>query len=78
MWSKAQVMPSGLFDDLLDDNYVSNGDLWFDSNTMQLSLWSEESNAWLPVAPPTTLEDRVVSGEATQQNVLARDFSPNG
>ena len=61
-------------DDLPDDNYVSNGDLWFDNtaDTMQLFLWHEESGAWLPVAPPTTLEGRVEAGEATQQAIIAQ------
>ena len=57
-------------DNLPDENYVSNGDLWFDSNTMQLSLWHEESGAWIPVAPPTTLEGRITEGEATQQAII--------
>ena len=61
-------------DQLPDDNYVSNGDLWFDNtaDTMQLFLWHEESGAWLPVAPPTTLEGRVEAGEATQQAIIAQ------
>ena len=61
-------------DELPDDNYVSNGDLWFDNteDTMQLFLWHEESGAWLPVAPPTTLEGRVEAGEATQQAIIAQ------
>ena len=59
-------------DELPDDNYVSNGDLWFDNtaDTMQLFLWHEESGAWLPVAPPTTLEGRVDAGEATQAAII--------
>ena len=61
-------------DELPDENYVSNGDLWFDNteDTMQLFLWHEESGAWLPVAPPTTLEGRVEAGEATQQAIIAQ------
>ena len=51
-------------DELPDEQYTSNGDLWFDNteNTMQLFLYHEESDAWLPVAPPTTLEDKGSGG----------------
>ena len=61
-------------DELPDEQYTSNGDLWFDNtaDTMQLFLWHEESGAWLPVAPPTTLEGRVTEGEATQQAIIAQ------
>jgi len=60
--------------DLPDENYVSNGDLWFDNteDTMQLFLWHEDSDAWLPVAPPTTLDARVTAGEATQAAIIAQ------
>ena len=55
-------------DEIPDEQYTGNGDLWFDNteDTMQLFLYHEESDAWLPVAPPTTLEDRVTEGEAEQ------------
>ena len=61
-------------DELPDEQYTSNGDLWFDNteDTMQLFLYHEESDAWLPVAPPTTLEGRVDAGEATQQAIIAQ------
>ena len=61
-------------DQLPDEQYTSNGDLWFDNteDTMQLFLWHEDSGAWLPVAPPTTLEGRVDAGEATQQAIIAQ------
>ena len=59
-------------DELPDEQYTSNGDLWFDNteDTMQLFLWHEESGAWLPVAPPTTLEDRVAEGEEAQRIII--------
>ena len=61
-------------DELPDEQYTGNGDLWFDNteDTMQLFLWHEESGAWLPVAPPTTLEGRVETGEQLQAEILAR------
>jgi hypothetical protein len=37
---------------------------------MQLYVWHEDSGAWIPVAPPTTLEGRVSTGEATQQAII--------
>ena len=37
---------------------------------MQLFVWHEDSDAWIPVAPPTTLEGRVTTGEATQQAII--------
>ena len=59
-------------DELPDEQYTSNGDLWFDNteDTMQLFLWHEESGAWLPVAPPTTLESRIEQGEKVQEQIL--------
>ena len=51
-----------------------NGMFWFDNSedVMQLFIWHEDSDAWLPVAPPTTLEGRVDAGEATQQAIIAQ------
>jgi len=53
---------------------VGNGSLWFDNSedTMQLYVWHEDSDAWIPAAPPTTLEGRVGAGEATQQAIIAQ------
>ena len=48
------------------------GDLWFDNSedVMQLFIFHEDSDAYVPVAPPTTLEGRVTTGEATQQAII--------
>ncbi len=45
------------------------GDLWFDNNEedMTLRVYQNESEAWIPVAPATTIEGRVATGEATQR-----------
>ena len=53
---------------------VGNGSLWFDntSDVMQLFVWHTDSDAWISVAPPTTLEGRVSTGEATQQAIIAQ------
>ena len=46
---------------------------WFDNSedVMQLFIWHKDSDAWIPVAPPTTLEGRVSAGEATQAAMLS-------
>lgn len=55
-----------------EEDQVGNGSLWFDNSedTMQLYVWHKESGAWIPVAPPSTLEGRVATGEATQQAII--------
>ena len=47
---------------------------WFDNSedVMQLYIWHTDSDAWIPVAPPTTLEGRVATGEATQAAIIAQ------
>ncbi len=47
------------------------GNLWFDNNEedMTLRVYQEESEAWIPVAPATTVEGRVSAGEATQRAI---------
>ncbi|MDA8620274.1 collagen-like protein [Luminiphilus sp.] len=51
-----------------------NGMFWFDNSedVMQLFIWHTDSDAWVPVAPPTTLEGRVSAGEVTQQAIIAQ------
>ena len=50
----------------------ADGAFWFDNSedVMQLFMWHAESDAWLPIAPPITLEGRVATGEATQQAII--------
>ena len=47
------------------------GDLWFDNNEedMTLRVYQNESEAWIPVAPATTIEGRVATGEETQRAI---------
>ena len=47
---------------------------WFDNSeeVMQLFIWHKDSDAWIPVAPPTTLEGRVSQGEDTQKAIIAQ------
>jgi len=51
-----------------------NGMFWFDNteDVMQLFIWHKDSDAWIPVAPPTTLDARVSAGEATQQAIITQ------
>ena len=51
-----------------------NGMFWFDNSedVMQLYIWHKDSDAWVPVAPPTTLEGRVAAGETTQAAIIAQ------
>jgi len=57
-----------------EEDGVGNGSLWFDNSeeVMQLFVWHADSDAWLPVAPPTTLEGRIDAGEATQAAIIAQ------
>ena len=52
----------------------SDGDFWFDNTeeVMQLFVYHEASDAWIPVAPPATLESRVRAGELTQEAIIAQ------
>ncbi|BAQ84699.1 hypothetical protein [uncultured Mediterranean phage uvMED] len=52
----------------------AEGTFWFDNSedVMQLFIWHEDSDAWIPVSPPTTLEGRVDTGEATQAAIIAQ------
>ena len=52
----------------------NDGDLWFDTSPDELTLYvySEDSTAWIPAAPPTTLEGRVAENEALQIQIVQR------
>jgi hypothetical protein len=58
----------------MEEDSVGNGSLWFDNtqDTMQLFVFHSASDAWIPVAPPTTLEGRVSEGEALQAQIVAQ------
>jgi hypothetical protein len=51
----------------------NEGNLWFDNNSsdMTLRVFHQASDAWLAVAPATTIEGRVTAGEATQASIQA-------
>ncbi len=50
----------------------NDGDLWFDSseNSLTLFIYYAASSAWVPAAPPSTLECRIEEGEETQREIL--------
>tara|TARA_R110001592_G_scaffold4410_1_gene24915 strand:+ start:680 stop:2563 length:1884 start_codon:yes stop_codon:yes gene_type:complete len=50
----------------------NDGDLWFDSSedSLTLFIYYEASSAWVPAAPPSTLEGRIEEGEETQREIL--------
>ena len=49
----------------------NEGALWFDNNEedMTLRVYQQASEAWIPVAPATTIEGRVNAGEALQAEI---------
>ena len=51
----------------------NEGALWFDNNSsdMTLRVFHKASDAWLAVAPATTIESRVTAGEATQGMMIS-------
>ena len=55
-----------------DGETMVDGAFWFDNSedVMQLFIWHSESDAWIPVAPPITLDDRVAQGEETQRIII--------
>ena len=51
---------------------AKEGDLWFCNleDSMQFFVFHEDSEAWIPVAPPATISDRVAKGEETQDALV--------
>ena len=45
---------------------------WFcnSENSMQLFVFHDDSDAWIPVAPPATIADRVAAGEDIQSGLV--------
>ena len=75
IWDKIQELDLkaggvAISEDPPDD--PDNGMFWFDNSedVMQLYIWHTDSDAWIPVAPPTTLEGRVAAGETTQAAII--------
>ena len=73
IWEKIQELDidkSGIYIGPLppSEDDRANGMFWFcnSENSMQLFVFHEDSEAWIPVAPPATIADRVAKGEETQ------------
>ena len=77
MWEKIQsldVDKSGIYIGPLppSEDDRANGMFWFcnSENSMQLFVFHEDSDAWIPVAPPATISDRVARGEDVQSGLI--------
>ena len=75
IWEKIQELDlkaGGVAISPTPPNDPDNGMFWFDNSedVMQLFIWHTDSNAWIPVSAPTTLEGRVASGETTQAAII--------
>ena len=71
MWEKIQSLDidkSGIYIGPLPPDDRANGMFWFcnSQDSMQLFVFHDDSDAWIPVAPPATISDRVAAGEETQ------------
>ena len=71
IWDKLNELDdnkSGIFIGPLPPDKESDGMFWFcnNQNSMQLFVFHEDSDAWIPVAPPATISDRVAKGEDIQ------------
>ena len=69
IWEKIQELDidkSGIYIGPLppSEDDRANGMFWFcnSENSMQLFVFHEDSEAWIPVAPPATIADRVAAG----------------
>ena len=77
IWEKIQKLDidkSGIYIGPLppSEDDRANGMFWFcnSENSMQLFVFHEDSEAWIPVAPPATIADRVAKGEETQSGLV--------
>ena len=73
IWDKIQSLDidkSGIYIGPLppSEDDRANGMFWFcnSQDSMQLFVFHDDSEAWIPVAPPATISDRVAKGEETQ------------
>ena len=77
IWDKIQSLDidkSGIYIGPLppSEDDRANGMFWFcnSENSMQLFVFHEDSEAWIPVAPPATIADRVAAGEDIQSGLV--------
>ena len=66
------LLEQGVTIDPAPPSSPADGDLWFCNleSSMQLFVFQEESDAWIPAAPPATIADRVAAGEDIQSGLV--------
>ena len=67
-----RMLERGVTIDVVPPDIYVEGTFWFcnSESSMQLFVYHEESDAWIPVAPPATIADRVAKGEETQSGLV--------
>ena len=67
-----RMLERGVTIDVVPPEIYADGTFWFcnSENSMQLFVYHEESDAWIPVAPPATIADRVAAGEDIQSGLV--------
>ena len=67
-----RMIERGVTIDVVPPEVYAEGTFWFCNreDSMQLFVYHEDSDAWIPVAPPATISDRVAKGEETQGAIL--------
>ena len=67
-----RMLERGVTIDVAPPDIYADGTFWFCNleSSMQLFVYHEESDAWIPVAPPATISDRVAAGEETQAGLV--------
>ena len=67
-----RMLERGVTIDVVPPDIYAEGTFWFCNreDSMQLFVYHEESDAWIPVAPPATIADRVAAGEDIQSGLV--------
>ena len=67
-----RMVERGVTIDVVPPDIYAEGTFWFcnSESSMQLFVYHDESDAWIPVAPPATIADRVAKGEETQSGLV--------
>ena len=66
------LLEQGVTIDPAPPSSPDDGDLWFCNleSSMQLFVFHEDSDAWIPAAPPASIADRVAAGEDIQSGLV--------
>ena len=67
-----RMLERGVTIDVDPPEIYAEGTFWFCNaeSVMQLFVYHEDSDAWIPVAPPATISDRVARGEDVQSGLI--------